>query len=389
MDYYLSIWSVLSIYLIFLTGLIVALVLGYYLRITKARVFLFYIWHTLFSIIYYYYVSLHGGDALEYYELAKIDLIPFSFGSNFVRYLISAIINCLNLSFIGISLIFNIFGTIGLLAFDSSLSFATKNSSRLIKYFAFFIVMLPSVSFWSSGIGKDSISFMATCCGLWASLNLRKRTLVMGFMVSIMMLVRPHVSAVMLISYLLAYFINNNITILKKLLICTILVIVAIFLVPFILKYTGFIENLDLNNIRDYIEMRQSYNLEGASSVDIASMNLPTQMYTYMFKPLFSNINSIYDFIAAFDNTILLFLFVAYIINIFTRNRIILNNTNIEASLFMWVYSFSLWIIFSMTTANTGIALRQKWMFLPMFIFLIISKISNSRIVYNTSKVII
>jgi amino acid transporter len=43
--------------------------------------------------------------------------------------------------------------------------------------------------------------------------------------------------------------------------------------------------------------------------------------------------------------------------------------------LFLWVYSLLAWIVLAMTTANMGIALRQKWMFLPMIIFLILSQV--------------
>ena len=48
-----------------------------------------------------------------------------------------------------------------------------------------------------------------------------------------------------------------------------------------------------------------------------------------------------------------------------------------ESRIFMWSYSLISWLILAMTTANMGIALRQKWMFAPFLIFLLISIIAK------------
>ena len=46
---------------------------------------------------------------------------------------------------------------------------------------------------------------------------------------------------------------------------------------------------------------------------------------------------------------------------------------------FMWVYAGLAWLVLAMTTANLGIAVRQKWMFAPMLIFLLISLIGKEK----------
>lgn len=44
----------------------------------------------------------------------------------------------------------------------------------------------------------------------------------------------------------------------------------------------------------------------------------------------------------------------------------------------MWWYALIAWVLLSMTTANLGIAMRQKWMFVPVLVFLLISIIAAS-----------
>ena len=126
-----------------------------------------------------------------------------------------------------------------------------------------------------------------------------------------------------------------------------------------------------------YIEGRQGHNLKGGGAVDISSMSPPVQMFTYLFRPTLIEARNLVSLAAALDNTILLFLFVAggWAIlkkplppHLLTHNR-----------MFLWIYSFCAWLILAMTTANLGIALRQKWMFAPMLIFLLISVIGRSR----------
>ena len=43
---------------------------------------------------------------------------------------------------------------------------------------------------------------------------------------------------------------------------------------------------------------------------------------------------------------------------------------------FMWFYFIGTLLVLSMTTPNLGIAVRQKWMFIPMFLYLFISAIA-------------
>ena len=61
--------------------------------------------------------------------------------------------------------------------------------------------------------------------------------------------------------------------------------------------------------------------------------------------------------------------------------------TDIDKSgrIFLWTYSFSAWVILSMTTANLGIAMRQKWMFAPMLIVLTLSALSRA---YKSDRIL-
>ncbi|MGC8121871.1 hypothetical protein ACP2AU_15435, partial [Marinobacter sp. VGCF2001] len=111
--------------------------------------------------------------------------------------------------------------------------------------------------------------------------------------------------------------------------------------------------------------------------VDIASMSLPVQLFTYLFRPLFFEARSVFALAAAIDNLILLGLFVFGGIALLRGKKTGLG----ENRVFMWAYALCAWLILAMTSANLGIAVRQKWMFVPMLIFLLVSVLGRRRVI--------
>lgn len=318
-----------------------------------------------------------------YYQSSLLGNIDFSVGTAAVQYITIFFSSILGLSFFGTSLVFSIFGFIGLLAFDGSLRAATIGKSKNIQYIATLIIFLPSVSFWSSSLGKDSLSFMSTGLALWAALNLRRRVWLMGISIIIMLIVRPHMAGMMVLALVGAQTIQRRVPLTQRMLLGTLGIAASILIVPFALNYAGIKGDINTQDIASYIAQRQQTNLEGGSSIDIASMSIPMQLFTYLFRPLPFEATSIFSFATSIDNMVLLCLVISGAwIMLKTRRRDLMGNRT-----FLWMYSLLAWTILAMTTANMGIAARQKWMFTPMLIFLLISLLGKSNM--NLQKKII
>lgn len=368
-------WSIISALMVFFVGAFLIIRLSGVFNTTNKRGILIYFWHTIFCLIYLAYVTKFGGDAHFYYQQASLGKFNFSFGTVAVSGLTAILVHGLGLSMLGSFLFYNIFGAIGLLAFDGALQQATKHKSKMLKVLATVIIFLPSVSFWSSAIGKDAISFLAMGLAMWAALQLNKRVWLMVFAVLLMLAVRPHMAGIMVIGLALSIMFDKKTNIVRRLGLGIVAMIGAAVMVPFALQYAGVLDPTSAEGIMEYVEIRQSYNMEGGGGVDISSMNLPMKLFTYMFRPLIFEARSVTALAAALDNLVLLYLFIAggyKLIKMkathFTENR-----------KFMWVYAILAWIVLAMTTANLGIAVRQKWMFAPMLIFLLISLIGKER----------
>lgn len=369
-----SAWGLVSAIIVFIFGALLVQIFSRKLLLSFKRALAIYLWHTLLCIIYASYVSKSGGDANMYYLAAIPEGLDFKFGTIAVRYLSQAIKNSLQLSFGGVFLVFNIFGTIGLLAFDASLRGVTQSSAPKLRRLASAVVFLPSISFWTSAIGKDSLAFMSVGLALWAALKLTGRTPIMIFAILIMLFVRPYMAAIMVAGLTLAFALSNKINVLPRIMLATLSIVAATIVVPLAIQQSGLGDELDESSFVTYVEKRQSYNMEGGGGVDIKNMPLPLQLFTYLFRPLPFEVHSIFSLAASIDNILLLYIFFIGIPKLIKRP----GRGKAELRSFLWVYALSSWLILSMTTANMGISMRQKWMFVPVLIFLLLSAVSRA-----------
>ena len=264
-------------------------------------------------------------------------------------------------------LIYNILGSVGLLAFYASLKEVLASNVDSGRRLMLFVVLLPSVSFWSSAIGKDSISFMAVGLSLWASLSLPRRLPVFVVAFFFMLLVRPHISGIMLIALSLTYIFDFRGSLMQRLVFSFFGLLAAFFSVSYAVNYAG-LSGISVGELSQYIDDRQAHNMTGGGGIDISSMSLPYQLFTYLFRPLPFEAKSITQLIASFDNFLILVLFVFGVVSLIKGRSF----AGMAGWIYMLSYSIGCWVVLAITTANLGIAVRQKWMFLPMMIVLLI-----------------
>ena len=368
-------WSVFSASIAFMLGALLSIKVCKFFDTSSKRSLILYMWHTAFCLVYLVYVVNYGGDAGMYYGTSIHGHIDPTVGTGAIQYLASFFSSALGMSLLGVFLSFNLFGFVGLLAFDSSLQEAVANRGRRVRYFATLVVFLPSVSFWSSAIGKDAISFMAAGLALWAAMDPKTRNPLFVLAIALMFLVRPHVAALMVIAVAVSMAIQPKVSLLQRSLFGGLAIIAATAILPFAMDYSGLGSDAQVSDLAEYIEQRQSANLIGGGAIDISAMSLPMQLFTYLFRPLPFEAHNIPALAASMDNVVLLVLVLIGGWSMIMRRR----RSRAGNRVFLWVYSLGAWFLLAVTTANLGISVRQKWMFAPMLILLFISAIGRAR----------
>lgn len=364
-----SVWHVVSAAMVFLLGAMLTVPLARYFRVPTNRALFLYLWHTGFCLFYMDFSIKNVSDAAGYYISSFQYVGDFEPGTTFVILLTSVFSVHLGMSYLGVFLVFNIFGSIGLLAFYGSLRLATADKSRMLRNLSLLILLMPSVSFWTASLGKDAISFMATGLALWAAIEFSKRTLLMGVAVVAMLLVRPHMAAIMVLAFVFSTILSARLSLVQRVTLGTMAFAVTAAMLPFALDYVGLGNASDSRDLMAYIEKRQGFNQEGGGGVDISSMSPPMQIFTYLFRPLPFEAHSLFALAASLDNVVLLGLFIAGFRRIFSYR----SPHPRENRMFLWIYAMVSWLVLALTTANLGISVRQKWMFTPVLLYLLLS----------------
>jgi len=333
-------------------------------RVPQKRALLLYFWHTFFCVFYFWYSLNNTSDSTLYYLISHSYDRGFKFGTSAIYYFVSFFTQGLNLSYGNVFLIFNIFGYIGLLALASALQSIVINSHHIVKKLSVLFLFLPGMSFWSSAIGKDAITFMAAGLTTWAAINLSRRWPAIAISALLFLVPRPHMAAILLLCFCIALLLSSRIGTFKKMMFLAIALPLSAVGVQFGLLYAGLD---DVSDVQTYVEDRQNHNLGGGSSVDIAGMSVPMRMFTYLFRPLFFDGLGALHVVVSIENLMLLILFLATSLKSkincipFTRFEVI----------FYSAFTVVCWVVLANTTANLGIAIRQKTMFLPILISLL------------------
>lgn len=335
-----------------------------------------FFWHSIFSIYYFTYTLTNQADARKYYRISLNDDLIVSPGTKFIYYLTSLPTKYLDASYLNVTLLYNLLGSFGLVFLYLSFKFFLKN----LPWYWIFILFIPSMSFWSAGLGKDAISFFAICLFLYGITVSNRAALLIPVSFFIMFMVRPHIAAIMIVSYVIYFIIKAKVHIIFKVFTLPIISLGVFLSVSFVQQYIG-LEEASLSSVSGYIDDRQGSNLGGGSSLDIASMSYPMQMFTYIFRPLPFEASSAVTMITSIENTFLLFL----ILYILFKSKFNLRPFVQGKNLWLFTYVFLTCSILAMTTANLGIATRQKWMFMPVLLYLLIYSFHNYKL--NKSRI--
>lgn len=374
--------------MVFLVGAIIIISIAGVFNASRVRVFGLYMWHTIFSIAYAYISTSMVANSNDYYLNSLDQLGEFRISTMSIMHFAAIFSQGLGLSYLGVFLVFNIFGVIGLIAVDAALRHATVDKSKFVKQLALIVVLLPSMSYWTSAPGKDSIAFMATGLALWSAIHLRKRYFMMMIAVLVMFIVRPHISGIMVISLAIAIFLSGSLNYLSKTFFLTLTLAAAVLIVPFVFDWISV--DQDIEAIMEYIKSRQNYNQIGGGGIDIGSMSLVEQIFIYLFRPLPHEAHSFFALLASLDNLLLLLVFLLFTLSLLKlkKSTILLMHPQ-ENRWFMLIFAITTLLILAVTTANSGIAVRQKWMFMPMllYFFFLFMRINFTYRVYGLHKV--
>jgi hypothetical protein len=369
----MNLYQIFSFLCLALVSIVIVNRVANNLLLNRKLSLLLLVWHTMFCFFYWFYTSFNLADANNYYETSFFGQYEWSPGTKIIVSFTTVLTQVFGLNKLNSFLVYNLFGTSALLLLSSI--FLTQAIKKDVFFSRVFLILLlmPTLSFWSCSIGKDSPAFFSSCLASFSMSKFNERKHLFLLSVVIMLLVRPHIGIIMIVAFGLSIVLGQGVNLSAKVLFLLTTVVAGLFLAPFLSEYIGLQDNISIESTTDYVAKRQSYNLEGGSSVDISEMPFYLQIFTYLFRPLFLDANNVMGVAVSVDNLLLLAFSVRYLpyvfITILTRQSL--------SIYFNTFYTLIVLIVLAPTTSNLGIAIRQKTMILPSLLFLVSVAVNN------------
>ncbi|SCX94470.1 hypothetical protein SAMN05192588_0373 [Nonlabens sp. Hel1_33_55] len=340
-----------------------------------------WIYHVSFGVIYWAYIRFGpGGDAFGYYNTGSVIDIgqalqafyvhgPGTFGMHILNVLPAKL-----MGFFGLSMIYTLIGYFAFLLYYDFFKNRIPFNSKLMGYNLFpLILFLPNLHFWSAGLGKDTILFFCIALFVHAMQDPKRYFVRIIFSLALSYLIRPHITIFLIISYGVAFILDGRLKAYQKVFLFSIALIGFILLFDNILTYLK-IEELNLETVDQYSDARLENTSRSStgSGLDVSSYPLPLKIFTFLYRPLFFDINNALAVVASFENLILLVLTLKYLASKPFR-AFKKGSYHIKALLIFLVLGA---VSFSFILGNLGIMLRQKNMFMPALIFTVMWAIS-------------
>ncbi len=330
-----------------------------------------FLFHVLISGAYIFYTSDSNSDSWSYYIVPHgIDdwFSMYESGTKFISFLAWPLIQIFGLSFFSNMVIFSYFGYLGILLFYlTALENIKLNTSKSKMGPIELVFLLPNLHFWTSSLGKGSMSLFAIGLFAFGLSRFNRRFLWILLGGYIIYMIRPHILLAVVIGILIGVFLTNvGIKPVFKWLIFLLSIVAFSYLSESVLKFT---DTDSLNFTTSSTFSHRTNELSKASSgVDIQNYNQLEKVLTFWFRPLFFDQLGAFGFIASFENAIYIFMFVTIIRRLFS------NWFKFNGLFKIFLFSFILGsVVLAQVSGNLGIALRQKTQFMP-FLFIIYFK---------------
>jgi hypothetical protein len=233
-----------------------------------------------------------------------------------------------------------------------------------------YILLLPSLHFWSSGIGKDSLVFLFISMFFYGSRDFRKHLVLVVVSMILLYHVRPHMAFIVLFSSSIMLLLDSKLHFSYKLVFFILAIVGFVFIYDEVLKFLK-IDELNTESIEGMFNTTSGNLSYGKSFVDMSNYPYLFKVFTFLYRPLFIDAHNFSSFLNSIENLISLLLTLAVLSKVnpikgYTKSP---NAVKIMLLTFL-IASFS----FAGALSNFGIIVRMKNMtFIYLLFFLIYS----------------
>ena len=338
-------------------------------NIEKQWVAILFVYHCFF-IYLAYTIRINRGisDSLFYwaktFDINKYSWFSFAeIGTSFMLFLNYPFIK-LQLPFWFGFLLYGIIGFLGVLIYIRwiHLVLGEKLLWKGINILPFFY-FLPNLHFWTSGLGKEPLVFFGLASVFYAlsSRSFASFSFIVGSL--LVFAIRPHIAMIVLSSIVIVYIFRKDILFKRRLIIASLssLLIVGLLYIVFQMTHIRYWNWERINHFNEYSILSFRYS---GSYVPMLEYNWLYKLFSFYFRPLFYDVNSVLGFLVSIENAFILFIHCLAFFFILRFNSL----KYAEWVKYVFVFTIICGLIYVQRYANLGIFIRTKMMFQPFTI---------------------
>lgn len=301
-------------------------------------------------------------------------------GTGFVKSLTGAVYAVTGATRLGGFMIFSLMGFWGLYLFYRAFCLACPEGDHW--RYARLVFLLPSLLFWPSSIGKEAWMTLTLGLAAYGAARIVARhrggfaVLAVGLTGTVM--VRPHVSAILMVSLVAAYLLRRPpsgtslLSPVAKLVGILVLGLALVLVVGQTKKLFGVKDRFDAEAVGQVLQRANSQTSGGGSgfstsSTDLSPSKFPSALVAVLFRPFPWEARNPLALVASLEGTVLLGAFVVGRRRVLGAIRSVLRTPYVVLCLsysVLFVYAFS-------SFANFGVLTRQRVQVFPFLLVLL------------------
>lgn len=319
--------------------------------------------HVSASMAYYLYSHGNPADTYFYYHsdayFRRVSWTDLS--TALVGQFVQSLKHRLGATYLDCFMIFQAFGFWGLMILMRTFDEIQVKLRTPATLLPMYILFIPSLHFWTSAIGKDSLVFLAVALCTWAVIDFRNRLVYVGAGILLMVLVRPHIALATLIALSLATLLHREVGFGRKILLL-VLALVGLSLLLGAVETTFSVDLTDASSVHDFFERRAAAEAADRGGMSISDAPYLVRLLSLLFRPLFFDASTVFGFVSSVENIGSIFL-CGFLI--WHRSDVIFLVRRVFFIRFVLVFTILMIALLSIFNYNVGLGLRQRMMFVP------------------------
>jgi hypothetical protein len=353
-------------------GLLLGLLAGTFafVRRTRMNITMFalcYLMHIVASVLYFRLVEAGGGDARFYFE-DPLDMYGdgFGFNTSFIIYLVQLPKAYLGGTMLDYFLVFQAIGFWGIALLMRIFEEIHLEAGAKHRSYAYLILFLPSLHYWTAAIGKDGLYFFAICLAIFASMRFRSRIALLVLAMAIMVMIRSYVAVISLAAFVVTVLVDRKMHVALRVLLFTVGLAGTGYAVADLWTTFRF-DVTDVDAISGMLASRDTSSLDAAVAGNSAvGGSYPLRILSLLFRPFFLDSPGALGLVVSLENVLQMMATLWFFFH-FRTSWLVMRGVHFAR--YAMVSSIGITLGLAIGYYNVGLGIRQEaTMILPGFL---------------------